>query len=144
LIIELARRHVPALPPGGTTFIDVRDVASAHIAAAKTGKPGERYLLGTEGLTYPAFAKLTAEVIGVRPPRLVLPRAVIPLLAALVGGLRVIGIKVPPDATQIRLSARDMRFDCHKAWNAFGPPKIELRRSIRDTYDWYKAQGVIR
>lgn len=143
LIIELARRHVPALPPGSVTFIDVRDVAAAHIAAAQAGKSGERYLLGTESLTYPALARLAGEVIGIRPPRLVLPRTVIPILAALVGGLRAIGVKVPIDANQMRLSGRDVCFDCRKAWSAFGPPQIELHRSIRDTYEWYKMHGVI-
>ncbi|MHB8626156.1 MAG: NAD-dependent epimerase/dehydratase family protein [Aggregatilineales bacterium] len=144
LIIELARRGVPALPPGSITLIDVRDVAAAHIAAAQVGKSGERYLLGAESLTWPAMARLTGQVIGVKPPRLVIPRAAIPVLARLIGGLRAIGDKVPIDATQMRLSGRDVRFDCHKAWNAFGPPQIDMRRSIRDTYDWYKAHGVLR
>lgn len=144
LIIELARRHVPALPPGSVTFIDVRDVASAHIAAAKIGKSGERYLLGTESLSYPAFARLVGETIGVCPPRLVLPHAAIPILTTLVAGLRTIGVKVPIDSAQVRLSGRKVCFNCRKAWNAFGPPRIELRRSIRDTYDWYKAHGVIQ
>lgn len=143
LIIELARRHVPALPPGSITLIDVRDVAAAHLTAAQFGRPGERYLLGAESMTWLAMAQLTGDVIGVPPPRLVIPRAIIPILATVVGGARAIGIKVPIDATQMRLSGRDVQFDCRKAVQAFGAPQIGMRRSIRDTYDWYKAHGVI-
>jgi hypothetical protein len=37
----------------------------------------------------------------------------------------------------------DVYFNYEKAWKAFGPPQIDMRQSIADTYIWYKARGEI-
>jgi len=144
IIVEIARGHGLAAPPGSITLIDVRDVAAAHLCAAQVGKPGERYLLGAFNVTALALARTAAEVVGAPPPRFVIPRFVLPPVAAAIGGLRALGLRVAWDSLQIRLSGEKVLFDCHKGWEAFGKPQIDLRRSIRDTYDWYVAHGIIQ
>ena len=47
-IRDAIRRRLPAVPPGGMTFVHVDDVAAGHLAAFERGTPGERYLL-TDG-----------------------------------------------------------------------------------------------
>ncbi|TLU87708.1 MAG: NAD-dependent epimerase/dehydratase family protein [Chlorobium sp.] len=43
---------LPFLPSGATGFVDVRDVADAHIAAWKKGRSGERYILVGHNLAF--------------------------------------------------------------------------------------------
>ncbi|NTW11302.1 MAG: SDR family oxidoreductase [Chlorobiaceae bacterium] len=43
---------LPLLPSGGTGFVDVRDVAEAHLAAWKKGRSGERYIIVARNLTF--------------------------------------------------------------------------------------------
>lgn len=43
---------LPFFPSGGTGFVDVRDVADAHIAAWKNGQSGERYIVVGYNLTF--------------------------------------------------------------------------------------------
>ena len=43
---------VPFFPSGGTGFVDVRDVADAHLAAWEKGRSGERYVVVGSNLTF--------------------------------------------------------------------------------------------
>jgi len=72
LIHMLARRKLPAIPPGAGSFADVRSVAAAHIAAYERGRAGENYLLGGENLSFAQFIEQAAAKLAVRPPRLAL------------------------------------------------------------------------
>ncbi|WP_076792156.1 NAD-dependent epimerase/dehydratase family protein [Chlorobium sp. KB01] len=44
--------RLPLCPSGGTGFVDVRDVADAHIAAWQKGRTGERYLVVGHNLLF--------------------------------------------------------------------------------------------
>ena len=63
----LARR-IPAVPPGGLSFVDVRDVAATVAAAVTRGQPGRRYLLGAANMTFLEFDSRIARISGMRPP----------------------------------------------------------------------------
>jgi dihydroflavonol-4-reductase len=144
IILELKRGLLAAAPrQGGTNFIDVRDVAAAHIAAAEKGRTGERYILGAVNMTHRAMLRLTAEVIGVPPPPLVLPNFFIPPIAAGVDLGRRLGLKIPAEGNQIRLSGRDIYVDAGKMWAELHVPQMELAQSIRETYEWYQAEGYL-
>jgi len=52
-------------------------------------------------------------------------------------------MKLPIDANQVLLAARDLYFDCNKAWRELGKPEISIEQSVQDTYDWYVAKGII-
>jgi dihydroflavonol-4-reductase len=142
-IVEMARGGVFIYPTGGMTAIDVRDVAEAHLAAAARGRTGERYLLGTVDISHRALMKLIADIVGVRAPFLPVPPAVTPFAAVVADWLHRAGVNLPIDANQIRLSSRNVFFDCHKAWRELGEPRIDLRQSLEDTYQWYVARGLI-
>jgi dihydroflavonol-4-reductase len=130
--------------PGGAGFTDVRDVARWHLAAAERGRTGERYILGTANFAYAEWYALIAAVIGVPAPGLPVPAALLPPLAALIDRLRALGIAVPVDGNQVRLGARRIFFNYDKAWRELGEPRIEMRQSIADTFNWYADHGFIR
>ncbi|NJL94169.1 MAG: hypothetical protein HC915_10805 [Anaerolineae bacterium] len=49
IIIELVKGTLRTLPlQGGSAYIDVRDVAAAHLAAAERGHSGQRYIWGAQ------------------------------------------------------------------------------------------------
>jgi dihydroflavonol-4-reductase len=143
LMIEMYRGTVPGIPPGGVTLIDVRDVARAHVAAAERGQTAERYILGAVDLSHRAWMHLIADVLGVEAPRLHLPGFAVPVLAAAVDAGRALGLPIPADGNQIRLSGQRVYFDTDKAWAALGEPQVGIRQSIQDTCDWYRAHGML-
>jgi dihydroflavonol-4-reductase len=146
LILEIARGKVPFLPlQGGITLIDVRDVARAHLAAAERGGTGERYLLGAVNITHRGLMRLTAEIVGVVPPRIPAPGFVVTAAALLVDAGRALHIPIPgdPEGNQLRLSKRNIYFDCSKSWRELDEPRIDLTQSIADTYHWYRDNGYL-
>jgi dihydroflavonol-4-reductase len=94
-IIRAVRdRRLPAVPVGGTNVVDVEDVVDGHLRALSHGATGERYILGSENLSWRAIIDAIAEAFGVRTqPRTVSPRVALALasafdLAALLPGVR--------------------------------------------------------
>jgi dihydroflavonol-4-reductase len=142
-VVELARGNVPVYPAGGITVIDVRDVAAAHLAAAERGRNGERYLLGALDISHKALGKLIAEIVDVPPAEIPIPPVVTPVISLAAGLIRSVGVTLPIDENQIRLSARNVFFNCQKAWRELGEPQIDLYRSLLDTYNWYVEHGMI-
>ncbi len=143
-LIELRKGSIPATPAGGATFIDVRDAAAAHIAAAERGRTGERYILGAYDLTWRDLMPIAAQVVGVRPPMFVLPGFFAEPLGRLIDFLRMLNAPIPLDGNQMRLSAKNIFYDCRKSWKELGEPKIALRDMLTDTFTWYRDNGYVR
>jgi len=53
---------------GGCNIVSVRDVARGHLILAEKGVPGERYVLGSENLTWRQVHERIAALAGVPPP----------------------------------------------------------------------------
>ena len=94
-IIRAVRdRSVPGVPVGGTNVVDVEDVVDGHLRALSSGATGERYILGSENLSWRSIIDTIAEGFGVRTqPRTLSPRVAIALasafdLASLLPGVR--------------------------------------------------------
>lgn len=130
--------------PGGVAVVDVRDVARWQIAAAEQGISGERYILGTANMFYPAWYALIADVVGVPRPGLTLPAWSLPILADIIDRLKTLGINLPIDGDQARLGGKRIYYNFDKAWDAFGEPQIDMRQSVADTFAWYQAHGYVK
>jgi dihydroflavonol-4-reductase len=68
-------RKIPAIPPGGMSYVDARDAASAMLLAMERGIGGRRYLIGACNLTIKEFFARLERISGVRGPILPMPRA---------------------------------------------------------------------
>ncbi len=144
LVREVYRRWIPLALPGGMNLVDVEAVAAGHIAAAERGRVGERYILGGVNLTHLEVLRLVARVVGQRAPIGVLPRALVPLLAALVSlGQRLWPRPLPISAEQVRLSVHRFFFSSRKAQTELGLPPTHPEETIRKTFQWYRAHGYL-
>jgi dihydroflavonol-4-reductase len=74
VLLDLRLRRLPALVAGGFDWVDARDVAQAAMAAERSGRTGERYLLSGTYLAVADLAALVAAVTGVKAPRFVVPQ----------------------------------------------------------------------
>jgi dihydroflavonol-4-reductase len=54
--------------PGGCNVVHVEDIARGHVLLAQRGERGERYLLGSDNLTWAEIHRTIAELCGVRGP----------------------------------------------------------------------------
>ncbi|MFN8527475.1 MAG: NAD-dependent epimerase/dehydratase family protein [Anaerolineae bacterium] len=132
------------VPPGGVSLIDVRDVARMHLAAARQGRTGERYILGTANYTHAELFALVARVIGSPAPGLPIPAWSAPLLGDAIEWGRSLGLPIPIDGNQTRLGAQNVYFQFEKAWNELVKPQVTIPQSVQDTWDWYRAHGYVK
>ncbi len=51
-VAAIYRGTVPVYPSGGLSFVDIGDVARAHLAAWEHGERGERYIVVSENMSY--------------------------------------------------------------------------------------------
>jgi dihydroflavonol-4-reductase len=144
IVAEIAKGRMRLLPPGGTNFVDVADVVSGHIAAAESGRVGERYILGGVNLSFAEAVTAACEIMGREPPRLRLPRRLLPALAIAVRAARsVLGNRVFLDENQVRLMRYFIYADNSKALEELNLPQTPFASSVQRTYSWYNKNGYL-
>jgi dihydroflavonol-4-reductase len=144
-ILAAARLPVLACPPGGTNCVHIDAVTQGHLAAYERGRPGERYILGGENLSYGDMFGIMAEVLGRRPRILSLPSVPAVALAFLLEGLSdAAGLDVPLSADAARAGCLRLFYSSRKAAKELGLPSLPFRLAVRQAVDWYRAEGFLR
>lgn len=128
--------QILAIPSGGLNFVDVRDVAAGLIAAVRSGRPGERYLLGGPNWTFRELIDNVSRISGVRAPR-IQPSLKFSLLSARM--LRrlfpVVGKTFRLDDASIRMSALFWYCDSSKARAELGFQSCDPVGTLKDTVE---------
>ena len=132
-----------AIIRGGFDWVDVRDVVAAILAAEEHGRVGEGYLVGGRWASMGELATLAARAVGRPPIRLVLP-----LWLAYIGApllrlwARLWGGEPVYTRESLDTTARSTRVvDCSKAREDLGYAPRPLEDSVRETVEWFRAQG---
>ena len=129
-----------------SNFGDVRDMARGHILAARKGRTGESYLLGTENLKYAEMARLAQEVTGIHKPLVPVPYPLLKVGAHAMKKMADWGIKRPPliTPTDVEIARKGLRADCSKAREELGLPQNPVRNAIRDALVWFAENGYVK
>jgi dihydroflavonol-4-reductase len=128
------RGRLPGVIGSGMNFVGVEDVAEGHLLAAERGKPGQRYILGGENLTWPQLIERIAELSGVHFPVLVMPPGI-----ARVGRVReALGLPGPVSVEAYELMGQDWRFSSKKAERELGYRPAPIDEALLATIDWYR------
>jgi len=143
LIIRVLKRELLPLPEGGLNFIDVRDCAEAHIAAAEKGRSGERYVLAGHNMTHGETLQIIGDVVGVQARRVKIPRWVLPPLAGAVSILHKTGFKLPIERARVLLSSEYIYYDNTKAVRELGLQIRPFAETVHDAYQWYADHGYL-
>jgi len=140
--LDLAHRRLPALVDGGFTWVDVRDVVAALVAASERGSAGQSYLLGGPRLHTRQLADLAEQITGVSAPRFESPLWLARMGAPPMEGFaRVTGKE--PLYTREALEALEANpeVDDSRARAELGHAPRAIEDTLRDTYSWFAEQG---
>jgi len=140
-------KKIPAIPPGGLSYVDVRDVAVAMLRAMERGVPGRRYLLGASNLTVREFFGRLERISGVRGPLLPMPergreiaRTGAQILERI--GSRL-GVPVPVDAVSIDMAHFYWYLDASLAEAELGFSPRDPIETLADTVRDLEERGVV-
>jgi dihydroflavonol-4-reductase len=139
ILLMVARGRMPVYVDGTINVVDGRDVAEGHIAAAKRGRPGQRYILGGHNLTIREMLTVAAGAADRRPPRLKLRLGLVRLMARAGGRLGVQG------TYHLDAIGHWQPLDTSRAHRELGLPEpIPFEQTCRDTLDWFREHGYLK
>lgn len=145
LVRDVINGKLPGLIPGTFSLVDARDVAWAHIAAAQSGRRGERYLAAGRNLTMRQLMPVLGRIAGVKVPSRQLPLPALYLLAAVQEAYAYLtGKPILLSMATLRLLIREehrTRFDHRKSEEELGLSFRGLEQTLADTVEWYRAHG---
>ena len=134
---------IPLPPPGGVSFVDVRDVAQAiELCLTRGGSQGERYLLGPGNQTFFEFYECLSRIAGKNGPMAALPRQMRNVLKWMPGlgqdgGL---GIGAKLSRAQLELACHYWYVDDQQARDVLGWTPRDPLRTLEDTVFDIQAQ----
>jgi nucleoside-diphosphate-sugar epimerase len=126
------------------TFIT--DTVAGMLLCLRLGRSGEIYhIAGPRAVTFREFAETIAGALGVRPPRLILPRWVA-MLAAM--GLEKLGQasgrKPPLSRAGVAFFSQDRCYSWQRAHDELGyTPEFDLATGIARTVAGYRGEGLL-
>jgi dihydroflavonol-4-reductase len=144
IIVEAACGRVPGFLDTGLNFVHVDDVAEGHLAALRRGVIGERYILGGENVVLADMLAEVARLVGRRPPRFRIPRAVVFPVAYLAEAKAwLTGGEPFTTLDGLRLAEHHMFFTAAKAEHELGFRARPYRQALADAIDWFRGAGYL-
>jgi dihydroflavonol-4-reductase len=144
IVLDFLKGNLPAYIDTGLNVVDVRDAALGHLLACEHGRPGERYILGSENLNLKQILDRLASITGKPAPTTQLPYAV----AFLAGVVTTAWAQVtgnPPLAPldAVRMARKKMFVTHEKATRELGFQPRPVTEALRRAVDWFRAHGYV-
>ncbi len=142
LILALYQKKIPVITTGSKNYIAVKDAAIAISNAIEKGKIGECYILGNHNLSYKEAFTLISEVIGVKPPKFMIPSYLVRLYGSLnsfIGSMFGVRPSITKEIAQ--LSCENHCYSSEKARKELDMPITDLRVAVGECFEWFKKNG---
>jgi dihydroflavonol-4-reductase len=145
MLTMVANEKLPGVPPGYGSFCHIKEVAKAHLQAAKIGKKGENYILSGTDASFVDFVGVIGNLLNKKVPSKPMPH----WLLKMVGQVSVFVAKFTnkePDMTpeKVLIVSEILKVSSKKAQQELGyRVDISLEEMLSDCYLWMKKQGLI-
>jgi dihydroflavonol-4-reductase len=142
IILRFIEGRMPAYVHTGLNLIDVEDVARGHILAWRSGRTGERYILGNRNLTLKEMLHMLSRITGKPAPRLAIPH-IIPLALAYLDEMilaRSLGKTPHLSFASVQMSRNTMYYDSSKAIREFGLPQSPIETALEKAVSWFEER----
>jgi dihydroflavonol-4-reductase len=142
ILLDAAAGRMPAFVDTGLNLVHVDDVAAGHLAAARLGAAGERYILGGDDFTLQQILGLVAEHVGRRASTIRLPHWSVYPLAVGAEAIAMLTKREPRVTLDgVRMSKKHMYFSSRKAQRDLKYRWRDPRLAVAAAVDWFKANG---
>lgn len=144
---QVIRGQLPFALPTGFTFVDVRDVASAHLLAYERDDAQGRYLACDRYFSMPELMRFLRELDpALKAPRMVLPKCFLPLVPPL-DWMQHKVLGTPRQITRAmvaELGGHYQKASGERLRGELGWTTIDFKQSVRDTLDWIRRTFMAR
>jgi dihydroflavonol-4-reductase len=137
IVLDFLNGAIPAFIDTGLNIVSVRDVAQGHLLACEHGRPGERYILGSENMTLGQILQELARITGRKAPTFKLPYFVAysaGFANTAWAGLTGTPPRVPLEG--VRMARKKMWVSHDKAARELGYSPTPARCALADAVAW--------
>lgn len=129
---------------GGMCVVGVDDVVDGEIAALRCGKSGERYILGSENISFKDLFGKIGKVVGAAKPNFKVPIWTAKFAASFLEILSDVTGR-PPVLTRAHVVSATLPhyFSFEKAERDLGFKPHPIIEAIRKSYEWYINNGLM-
>jgi len=141
--VEGGWRFIPGDGNSFGNYVFVEDVVTGHLQAMKKGKPGERYVLGGENITYNQLFGLIREESGIHRKLFKIPLWLMLISAGIMkSGSKITGRSPLLDTGFVRKFNHNWIVSSNKASEALGYRPMDARSGIQKTIQWIKNPNL--
>jgi dihydroflavonol-4-reductase len=149
IIKSIYHNEVKFSPPGGTSYVSMKDLVKGLIMLSEKGKRGERYIFCTENLSYFELLNRIADCLRRNPIKCILPQwTYFPVWGVFL--LKDFFLRNAADKVNI-LTAEIIKesyfykyYSSNKAKKELGwQPKISLEEAVKEALNFYLKEGLI-
>jgi dihydroflavonol-4-reductase len=143
-LLSIYQNKLPFLVSGGYNWVDVRDVVAAAVHAIGSGRSGEKYILSGTFCTLKELSFMINKISGSRIPYIVpvlLARLTCPFFQVYSAVTNTIPIYTNQSLDLLVSSPANISSE--KAFRELGYEPRPLEQTLRDTFDWYKANKYL-
>lgn len=149
IVLDFLAKKIPYSPSGGLSFVDVRDAANAFISALEKGGHQEKYLLGSENMTFAEFFGRLERLSGVAAPMLKVPKKLAMAGSSFIESVFTNWGKVSPVASkEVEQAEYFWYFDSTKAKEALDFAPRDSQETLNDTIKYLRenflGEGVFK
>lgn len=146
-VLDFLHQRLPGILPGNFSVVDVRDVATAMIAAAQFARNKERYLVAGRTVSFAELMAQLSRITGLPQPQRRLPMPVLYAMAVCSEAFaRLIGQPAPLTLASVRQIAHESErssFVSDKAVAELGILFRPLQDTLADVVAWYQDAGWV-
>jgi dihydroflavonol-4-reductase len=136
VVSKFLNQDIPAMPSGGLSFVDVRDVADAFVQALGRGEVGGRHLMGVN-MSFQEFFGRLARLTGVGAPKLRLtPRLNVLGSQLLERWAKLRGVDPPIGPHAVEIGEHFFYLDSSKAERELGFRARDPHETLHDTVQY--------
>ena len=138
-------RFIPGNGKSSGNYVHVEDVVTGHLLAMEKGRPGERYILGGENISYLQLFEYVREASGVGPRLFKIPLWSMLTASAFMAGLSKITGRPPLIVPNlVRKFNHNWIVSSAKAINELGYSPMGASEGIERTVGWIKSNQKIK
>ncbi len=142
IIVDFLNRKIPAYIKTGLNLISVEDCVAGHILALEKGKPGERYILGNQNLSFHQILLLLEKITSLKAPKFIIPYSCALMAAYVNEAISNFITWIPPiPLGAVKMAKYFMYFDSSKAVRELGLPQNSIKKALENAVTWHRANG---
>ena len=143
IILMGLKNRIILCPPGGKSFVCVKDVSTGIVRALERGVSGESYLLSNENLSFKEFFKLLRKQTNSKHVIVPIPKILLLIIGYLGDFVRLFGINTQYCIQNMKILCTKNYYSNNKAKFYLGVNFNPIEKGISDSILWFLNNSMV-